>query len=302
MKKYNPLIGILVVTVLFTFVTNCKQTEQKSAEVTTETVQPGKSLGIASVSNLRDLGGYKTRDGSIIMTGKVYRANQLSGISPEDFQTITDLKLKSAYDLRTELERSIRPDELPDGVNYVIVDVLADAEEANPAVLEQLLQNPQQANAELGGGKAEAGFIESYRQFITLPSAQNAYRELFSSLGDEQKLPAVFHCTTGKDRTGWAAAAFLTLMGVSEDDILEDYLRSNEYILDNYKSVVDAFVEGGGDRNIPEAILGVRKEYLDAAFDEMQTQYGSIEMYFSEGLGIDAAQQKALRKLYLTQQ
>ena len=69
-----------------------------------------------------------------------------------------------------------------------------------------------------------------------------------------------------------------------------------------YKKVIDGFVAAGGEERIPIAILGVKKEYLEAAFDEMQTKYGSIEKYFSEGLGIDATQQQALRDLYLGQQ
>ena len=59
---------------------------------------------------------------------------------------------------------------------------------------------------------------------------------------------------------------------------MEDYLRSNDYIIPKYQKVIDAFVEAGGDKEIPPAILGVKKEYLDAAFDEMQTKYGTIEL------------------------
>ena len=58
--------------------------------------------------------------------------------------------------------------------------------------------------------------------------------------------------------------------------------------------------DAGGNPEIPTAILGVKKEYLDAAFDEIHKKYGTIENYFSEGLGIDAAKQKALRDLYLS--
>lgn len=80
---------------------------------------------------------------------------------------------------------------------------------------------------------------------------------------------------------------------------MEDYLRSNDYILPAYQKAIDAFVAGGGDPAIPRAILGVKKEYLNAAFDEMKTKYGTIERYFSEGLGVDADKQKTLRDLYL---
>jgi protein-tyrosine phosphatase len=264
--------------------------------------KPGLSLGIQSVPNLRDVGGYQTGDGATIARGRVYRSNQLSGIGPIDMEKLAGLELKVDYDLRTAAERDARPDELPPGVEYVWLDVLADSPQAGPAQLEKLMQDPQSANAALGGGKAEEGFKASYREFVSLPSAKAEFRKLFISLGDEEQLPALFHCTTGKDRTGWAAAALLTLLGVPEEVVMEDYLRSNDYIIPTYQAVIDTFVAAGGDEAIPLAILGVKKEYLDAAFDEMQTKHGTIEKYFSEGLGIDATQQKALRDLYLGQE
>ena len=264
--------------------------------------QPGQSLGIASIPNLRDLGGYETRDGKTVKHGLVYRSNQLSEISPEDMQKLGALELQGAYDLRTMAERETRPEELPPGVDYIVVDVLADSPSAGPAQLEKLMADPKVANVELGGGKVEAAFQASYREFISLPSAQREFGKMFVALGNRQEVPALFHCTTGKDRTGWAAAAFLTLMGVPKETVYEDYLRSNDYILPAYQHAIDGFVEAGGDAEIPKAILGVKKVYLDAAFDQMETEYASIENYFSEGLGIDADKQAALRDLYLSQQ
>jgi len=261
-------------------------------------VQAGRNLGIASVPNLRDLGGYRTADGKTVASGLVYRSNQLSDIPPADMEKLAGLGLKNAFDLRTAEERNKRPEELPKGVNYVVLDVLADSPAAGPAQLEKLMGNPNVANTELGGGKVEAAFQASYREFVALPSARREFGKLYLSLGDRQQVPALFHCTTGKDRTGWAAAAFLALMGVSKDKVYEDYLRSNDYILPAYKKAIDGFVAAGGNAEIPKAILGVKKEYLDAAFDEMQTKYGTIEKYFAEGLGIDAAKQQALRDLY----
>ena len=122
---------------------------------------------------------------------------------------------------------------------------------------------------------------------------------MFLMLGDENELPALFHCTTGKDRTGWAAAALLTLLGVPEETIMEDYMRSNDYVIPMYQEAIDKFVEGGGEKDIPMTLLGVKEKFLEAAYDEMETKYGTIENYFSEALGIDAAQQKALRDLFL---
>ena len=296
-------IAVLVFLLAVVATTGCKKesrtADKPSTAETAVQATAGQNLGIASIPNLRDLGGYQTSDGKTVASGLVYRSNQLSGIKPDDMQKLAALNLKNAYDLRTQEERDKRPEELPPGVNYVVLDVLADSPQAGPAQLEKLMEDPKIANTELGGGKVEEGFKASYREFVSLPSAQREFRNLFLAFGDKEQLPALFHCTTGKDRTGWAAAALLTLMGVPKDKVYEDYLRSNDNILPAYQKVIDGFVAAGGEPEIPKAILGVKKEYLDAAFDEMQTKYGSIENYFSEALGIDAAQQQALRDLYL---
>ena len=80
---------------------------------------------------------------------------------------------------------------------------------------------------------------------------------------------------------------------------MEDYLRSNEYTLPAYQTTINAFVAAGGDRAIPMAVLSVKAEYLEVVFDEIHKKYGTIENYFSEALGIDAAEQKILRDIYL---
>jgi protein-tyrosine phosphatase len=192
---------------------------------------PGTSLGIASVANLRDAGGYRTADGSVVRRGVAYRSNQLNPISSADLKKIADLGLKTDFDLRTAEEREAKPDVLPTGVTEVWLNVLADAKGHSPAEVEKVLSDPKMANQILGGGKAAAAFVQTYRDFITLPSANAAFRQFFLEMGEKNRLPALYHCTTGKDRTGWASAALLTLLGVPEDKVYEDYLRSNEYIL-----------------------------------------------------------------------
>ena len=289
-KMYTvALLGLILTCIIV--LSGCGTTDTEA--------RPGQSLGIESVPNLRDLGGYKTSDGATVAGKLVYRSNQLCQIPEKDKEKLASLNLKVDFDLRTAEERNANPDELPPGVKYVWRDVLADADQARLAQLNNLMKDPKAANAALGGGKAEAMFEASYRQFITLSSAKTSYSQLFLTLGNQKQLPALFHCTGGKDRTGWAAAAFLTLLGVPKETVMEDYLRSNDYILHMDQKVIDAFVEAGGDPSIPPAIQGAKKEYLEAAFDEMEMEYGRIEKYLSEGLGIDASQQKALRDLYL---
>jgi protein-tyrosine phosphatase len=264
---------------------------------------PGDSLGLAlgmdTVPNLRDVGGYKTRDGKTVARGVAYRSDTFNPMSAEEIKRLERLALKNDYDLRTNAEVKAMPDELPPGVEYHQLNVLADEKGAAAAELEALLHQPKKANKVLGDGKIEAMFMQVYRAFITLPSAKQSYRALFQDLANPEMAPGVFHCTTGKDRTGWAAAALLTLLGVPAETVMADYMRTNDYTLPQFQHAIDAFVAGGGERSIALAVLGVKPEYLKASLDEMQKQYGSIEGYFSEGLGIDAEGQQALRERFL---
>jgi protein-tyrosine phosphatase len=262
-------------------------------------LQPGQSLGLESVPNLRDLGGYTTQDGQTVRRGLVYRADQLNPVSDADLDTIAALGVKTDFDLRRAEEAEDVPDVLPPGVTRVSLDVLADGTFADPAKFNKLMSDPATAAAAFSHGRSTSVILTVYRQFIELPSAKQAYRDLFAAIANDGCLPALFHCASGKDRTGWAAAALLTLLGVSRKDVMEDYLRSNDYVLPRYAKTIEAFVAAGGDRELLAPLLEVRAEYLELAFAEMERQYGSIERYFGEALGIDEATQAALRQRLL---
>ena len=140
----------------------------------------------------------------------------------------------------------------------------------------------------LGGDKALQMFERGYREIVSLPSALAAYREFFTAIAQDAHRPALFHCTTGKDRTGWAAAATLLLLGVSEEDVLYDYELTNRDLLPALKPVFEHFRAAGGDPRLLEPVLGVDADYLRTALNEMTQKFGSIEAYFEEGLGIDS--------------
>jgi protein-tyrosine phosphatase len=261
--------------------------------------EPGASLGIASTSNMRDLGGYTTTDGRTVNRKLIYRSNKLYEVTPDDMEKIEALNLKSIFDLRSDIERKEEPDAVPLGANYVSLNVLSGLPDTGESGGDNLLDDPAAVNAALGGGKIEEGYRVLYCHTVSLPSAKKKFGQLFTSLGDESQLPALFHCKGGKDRTGWAAAALLSILGVPRDIVMQDYMRSNEYLLPDFKDLIDSFVQGGGEESIAIALFGAKEEYLEAGFTEMETKYGDIETYFSEALGIDTEQQEALRDLYL---
>ncbi|RVW04542.1 tyrosine-protein phosphatase [Rhodococcus spongiicola] len=256
----------------------------------------GASIPIQSVPNLRDIGGYRTRDGATVRFGRFYRSTHLSKISVDDAPRIADLGLATVFDLRTESEREAAPDKLPESVREVALDVLADkAYRSVPAQMQAVLSDPSIAQSMLGDNRALDYFLGSYRDFVTLPSAVVSYRTLFTDLAERANLPALVHCTTGKDRTGWAAASLLLLLGVDEDDVFHDYLLTNTQLLPAFESVFDRFADAGGDPELLKQVVGVRLDYLKAALDHMRENFGSIEGYFADGLGIDAAGRESIR-------
>jgi len=298
--RSQTLIAAALVCVTALLATSSFRVAQAQSAAQPREGAPGCSLGIASVANLRDVGGYMTRDGLVVRRKLLYRSSQLSEVSPGDLEKIAALGLKNNYDLRTAQERAAAPDQLPPGVNDIWLDVLEDSDQSGPAQIMKLLQNPKEANSALSGGKAEDMFVKSYREFVTLPSAKKAFHKLFTNLGKEGNLPALFHCTGGKDRTGFAAAVLLSLLGVPEDVVMDDFLRSNYYILPAYQNKIESFARAGGDSAVMKTFLSVKAEYLKAAFDEIKSEYGTIENYFSRALDIEPAGQKALRDRFLT--
>jgi protein-tyrosine phosphatase len=263
--------------------------------VATTTREPGESIPIASVPNLRDLGGWPTQSGGTVRWGRVYRSTALDRLEGADMEAFAALGIRVVYDLRTKAEAEAQPDRLPSGTELVALDVLADWSDAAPTLLLKAQTDPAAAEEMLGGGRATPLFEKGYRATVALPSALAGYRRLFSDLTRDERRPALFHCKTGKDRTGWAAAALLLLLGVSEELVMREYLLTNDELLPAEQPVLDRFRELGGDPKVLLPLVAVAPDYLEAALDEMRKTYGAIEGYFADGLGIDTAGQAALR-------
>ncbi len=256
---------------------------------------PAAEPMIAGLPNLRDVGGHRTRDGGRVRTGLVYRSVDLSRLDPPAVADLGRLGIRTVFDLRTAAERTSQPDRLPPGSAYVVADIAGDSDGKSPADFATLFEDPAAASRALGGGRAATLFVDVYREFVHLDSARAGYRRLFDALAGGTSTPALVHCTTGKDRTGWAAAALLLFLGVPEDAVMEDYLLSGPGLVPVVEPIIDAFAARGGDPELLRPLLGVRPAYLEAALDEVRRRHGSIEAYVADGLGIDARARAALR-------
>jgi len=261
---------------------------------------PGSGIFLESLPNLRDLGGWRTTGAGTVRRGLLFRSTSLHGLSREDARTLNNLGVRTIYDLRTAGEIAARPDRLPDGATLAHLDILADATGSSPARAIEALLDPVAAEEVFGGGRNAETYEEGYRDIVSLPSARNGYRRLFLDLLDPGTLAALFHCTTGKDRTGWAAAALLLLFGVPEEDVFNEYLLTNDQLLPQIQSVFNKFAAAGGDPALLVPVLGVQRNYLETALDEMRTRFATIEGYFADGLGIGAPVQDEIRRVFTT--
>lgn len=259
----------------------------------------GRGIAIPGLPNFRDVGGHSTRDGGRVRTGLLFRSTDLSRLDDAGATALEGLGIRAVFDLRTAAERGASPDRLPSGAEHVVVDVLRDSAGLTPADMERVFATPEAATRALGGGRAERFFVDAYREFVELPSARAAYGRLFRELADAGRRPAVVHCTTGKDRTGWAAAALLLFLGVPEDVVTEEYLRSGPVMATLFAPHLAAFAARGGDPDLLRPLVGVEPAYLGAALAAVRVSWGTVEGYVAEGLGVDAAARGALRAAFV---
>ncbi|PRB15587.1 tyrosine-protein phosphatase [Microbacterium sp. MYb62] len=261
-----------------------------------------RRIPLRSAPNFRDLGGLPAA-GGVVRSRSLYRSATLARLEGDDLEAFRRLDIGTVYDLRTAGERSTSPDHLPDGVKLFGLDVLADSTTDVAAGVGRLASDPAALAASLGDGRGAALMRESYRNIVSLPSALAAYRSFYFDLIDPARSgAALFHCTTGKDRTGWAAASFLLLLGVGEDDVRADYLETNADLLPALQPLLAAAADRGVDTQLLLPVLGVRGEYLDDAIDEARTRFGSIEGYATEGLGLNESDLDVLRRRFVVPQ
>jgi protein-tyrosine phosphatase len=131
---------------------------------------------------------------------------------------------------------------------------------------------------------------DSYRNYVRYNTPN--FRALFAHLL-EDRAPLVIHCTAGKDRTGFACALILHALGVPEDVIAEDYLLTNRFYRRDPSASTDLPEE------VRQVLGSVEASFLAAAFDTIRREYGDLESYFSEGLGLGPRERASLEASYL---
>lgn len=244
----------------------------------------GRQLPVEGAHNFRDLGGYATADGRRLKWGVLYRSNALADLTDDDLAYLARLGLQRVVDFRSPAERERDPDRLPASPDLDVVLRPIQGDALDPAELRDRLL--------AGEGSADDWqrmLVEANRAFVR--DFGGVYAAFLRDLADTDELPLVFHCTAGKDRAGFAAAVALLAAGVPRETIMRDYLLTNELSADHTGRVLRLLRIFSLFRARPEAVrplFEARREYLQAAFDAIDADFGGTDAWLRDGLAADA--------------
>lgn len=256
-----------------------------------------RDLGLQSVQNFRELGGYPTADGRSVKWGQFYRSARLVALSKEERARFEQLGIRVVLDLRSDIEIQQHPDPVFQGVEQKEISAIIEleAKEINfdPAALYHL--TPQEMQ------KDDEAFTGRYRN---MPFDNKAYRYLFEKLASQQ-VPVLFHCTAGKDRTGVAAMLILLALGVPWQVIQQDYLLTNRYFERQVQKTLANYYQPHHPEHVRRFLMsieGVQPHNLQASYDEILRRYGDTNQYFASEYGLTQTDLAWLRAQYLEEQ
>jgi len=244
------------------------------------------------VANFRDLGGHRTRDGRRLPHGRLFRSGHLGHASDADRAILSTFGLRKVFDFRTLSDIEMDgPDRLPEGAESVQLPMPDPAQGRGiRAILEE--SGPDRLEEFFGGGQAEELMRSSAAGLVR--ERREPYARFLEALAEADAVPALFHCSAGKDRAGWAGSVVLLTLGVPEEEVIEQYLLSNR----SAEEIIERQRSHGREiwNDVLRPLLEVRREYIEASFEAVHADWGSFEGYLEKGLGISEAQRDAIRR------
>ena len=255
---------------------------------------PGTQLPFAGGNNFRELGGYLADEGKHVKWGQIYRGIPTGKLTGEaDRRLLDSLGLRLILDLRSSGEAKKEPDYVPDGARLVQICGLC-AEDGT-----EIDFSPKDIEKLIGTAPQEDPVRLMYRRML---NGNKAYRELFRAL-EAGETPILFHCTSGKDRTGVAAMLILLALGASDETICADYARTNLCrAAEIEKAMADHAAEIAADpvqKLRWQTSAGVDPEIAPFVLRTIRQDYGSAENYLEKEYGLTPARLMRLRRMYL---
>lgn len=258
----------------------------------------GSRIALQSLPNTRDLGALMTEDGRYIIPRRLLRSGDLYHVSAGDKEILSnDYHLKTVIDFRTGAEREKRPDSIFAGVEYYHIPLLD--EEAlgisrENSLAESLFMLPD---------NAEKYMVQQYCDFIRDPYCVKQLAKFIDVVLRHKDGAVLWHCSAGKDRVGVGTAILLSILGVPEETIREDFMRTNRY-MEQELHYMERLLEAQGKDSLEavqklQILFTVKEAYIDAVFNAIEVKYGTMEHFFRKDLYLTQKSVEDLRDKYL---
>ncbi len=236
-------------------------------------------LPLQGATNFRDLGGYAGSDGRTVRWRRLFRSDHLGALTQDDLAALRELRVARVCDFRGVTER--------ESAACVIAGAAVHSLPIEPTIV-QRLSDLLAAGRSPGEAGTVAMMQDTYRGFVQHNT--HHFAALFNHLLATDT-PLVFHCTAGKDRTGFAAALILQSLGVARETVLEDYLLTNAHLKMHASALLPP--------EVASVLYRVQLPFLDAAFAAVDEGYGSVDNYLVSALGVGTPERQELARLYL---
>ena len=259
-------------------------------------------IPMEKLPNTRDLGGMTGFGGRSVRPGLLIRSGQLAEASPADLEELSR-RIELVVDFRNMEEHVNVPDPEMPGVEQIHLPIL-DARGGPGVAHDEESRRQAMRNLFEDADKPKAVMKHIYEDFVANPYCRGKYREFLMLLAEDREKAVLWHCAAGKDRAGFGSVLVEALLGVSREDIIEDYMVTNVYLEKVIEKMTDehARMTGLNDRAHREAMgymFGAKIELITAALDKTDELYGGFERLFTEGMQIPPEQLERMRERYL---
>ncbi len=253
-----------------------------------------------TLNNTRDLGGMVTSDGRPVKSGKLIRSGHLANVDEEDKERIKDL-VGVIIDLRSDFEKNETAALEIEGVDIVKLPI---KEDLTAGITRDGMSDQELFTMYLTKPKEAREYMSNmYRSFLD-DFDVSRYAEFMRYILEGSEKAILWHCTVGKDRAGIGALIIEEILGVAREDIIEDYLKTNDYIKESIEKLTvyiktTAGVDDDVDLEALDYLLGAKREYVEAYYDEVEKKYGSFDNFVLKGLKLSDRDVKIIKEMYL---
>lgn len=267
-------------------------------------IRDNHTLPVSGIVNARDLGGYTTPDGMMVKFGLLIRGASLATAKDSDLAVLSDLHVVKVIDFRSSFEKKGKENRLLSGAAYIDLPIQpVNNEEASSLTAKHKSFNLSKLIMIAAfNDKAKSFAREMYPLLVMRPECQQQFAAFLREVVETTEGTVFFHCTQGNDRTGLAAAFLLSALGIDRETVIADFDKTNEvYARDVRKYCRRVKFFGGKEEELAvvKSFIGANTDNFIRALDLINTEYGSMDVYLREVLGLTEADLKTLKGRYL---